>query len=287
MQVTNQDVRAILNDRLQRAGLLEVVERDQQQVVDMPNGFFIELLITDASKRVDVEGVVRKTQEEFQRENVNLQVLVRPLWKVGEIKYRETVLDEKEAREPAHRFSISLNAGEQSTVAFVDLTLTAVNTLREKLGKESWAGRFEWPPWSGDVTEDFLKQIVRLFAESELETRGEGYWGPSSNPVRVLNSTGVSNFLGLSTAFRDLRNAIDDAFSPEAREPFLNSLAVRSTDPKDFDQVLPELSNFFGGAYAAGGRFLTSAVDLYSRLRPAEQQLLRQYYYSVLQAAQS
>jgi len=121
--------------------------------------------------------------------------------------------------------------------------------------------------------------VVRKFLEQQLARGGTGYWNPLLPPYQVdLTDTDMSFLLGQSTAFDELRQAISDAFDPPVVDSFLSSLSASGIKLRDFDAVLPELSNMLGGAYRKSETFSTSASNLYRRLDRTEQELLRKYF---------
>jgi len=66
-------------------------------------------------------------------------------------------------------------------------------------------------------------------------------------------------------------------------ESFLESLKVSGVRIRDFNAVLPELSNMLGGAYRRAGTFSTSATELFQRMDRIEQELLKKYFYARLE----
>jgi hypothetical protein len=90
----------------------------------------------------------------------------------------------------------------------------------------------------------------------------------------------MSYLLGQSTAFEELRQAISDAFDPNVKDSFLNSLSVSGKKISDFNALLSELSNMLGGAYRKGQTFSTSATELFFKLDRSEQELLKKYFYA-------
>lgn len=279
MNATIQSVQTLLDDNLQRAGAADAVPQGTRRVIDQPDGFFAELAVTDAAKRPIVEEAVKRAQSELQKNNIDLQVLVRVLWRVEEVRYVGRTSGN--STEGALTVTASLMSGNDRIDVFVHFTLDALDVVREKLGNQ-FLGDIGWHPNRGDIGVGYLKCVVRAFLEEELRYGGDAYWNPVTNRERGLDGGTLSSLLGQGTAFRDLRNAIDDAFNEYNLKRFLDEQASRRIDPKNFDQVLPDLSSFFGGPYKRGDRFETSAVDLYHRLRPAEQALIRCHYEQVV-----
>jgi hypothetical protein len=95
-----------------------------------------------------------------------------------------------------------------------------------------------------------------------------------------MNDAAMLFVFGQSTAFNELWQAVSDAFEPPVLEPLLGSLTVSKEKLRDFDAVLPELSNLLGGAYRRGAMFSTSANELFEKLDRGEQELLKKYLYA-------
>lgn len=169
----------------------------------------------------------------------------------------------------------------------MDLTFAALDFIREKLGIQAAVGIAAWSPEIGDVSEDCLKAVLTSYLETELRGEGATFWDPLTEQGREMDRPSVLVLLGESTAFRDLRVAIHDAFTEPLANRFVTGLRQQDIDILDFDRVLPELSNLFGGPFAPGDRFLTSSTELYSRLRAAEQSLLRCYYRQMVSEVRS
>ncbi len=278
MQVSSRDVRSIIGTRITEAGLASLVDLQGQRVIDLPSGFFMELPIRDASRSADVEDVIRNMQDELRKENVQLQVLIRPIWTVEQISGSDLAISDLGTPRASFTFEVNLSSGRERATVSIDVASTALDVVREKLGIAELVGSLGWTPAKGDVSERCLKVVVVSYVQDELKGKGAAFWDPRSEMVREFDRAAALALLGESTSFRDLRVAIQDAFKGSLSTTFLSGLASQEIDIRNFEQVLPELSNLLGGAFAPGDRFLTSAVDLYTRLRPAEQELLRCYF---------
>jgi hypothetical protein len=283
MSTTIQDVQATLDEQLRRAGVFELIEKNSSKVLDVPDGFFAELVIRDADRRSDVEEAVRSVQENLRRHKIMFEVLVRPVWRVADLQYIGPGNGGDDLA--ALRFSTSLISGSQIQEVGAHVPVSGLDVVREKLGKEEFLGKPVRKPENGDIGVGYIERVLRSFLEAELRAGGEAYWDPVRQPTRVLDGPALSSLLGSGTAFRDLRNAIDNAFGPYAMPAFLRSLSETHRDPRSFDDVLPHLSAFLGGPYGKGETFETSSVDLYNRLRPAEQDLLRYHFQTIVTSA--
>jgi len=102
-----------------------------------------------------------------------------------------------------------------------------------------------------------------------------------------MNDAAVLFVFGQTTAFNELWQAVSDAFEPSVAESFLGSLAISKIKLRDFEAVLPDLSNMLGGAYRRGATFSTSATELFQKLDRSEQELLKKYFYARVELLKS
>jgi hypothetical protein len=160
----------------------------------------------------------------------------------------------------------------------VDVTIAALDALRQKLGTDAFIMHNGWSPETGDVEETNIAAAVTAYLETLLSRGGTSYWDPLLDKHLDLNQSGMSYVLGHSTAFQELHTAITDAFSPPVRKSFLRGLAGSGVRLTDFERALPELSSLLGGAYRRGQQFSVSASELFNNLGRGEQELVKQYY---------
>jgi len=277
MQVNAIEVQSIINTKLAEAGLLALVDQGHQRYTDFPEGLLVELAITDASRKEDFEEAMKSIQESLKSSGIEIQVLIRPIWIIESTEYAGPSRSADGGIRTAVAIGVTLLSGTERCIVVVNVTLAAIDVIRHRLGIEKFYGHFGWSPDKGDVSRRCLDQVVRSFIKADLSGGGE----PLINPVRDLNETDMHSLLGESTAFRDLRIAIHDAFLTPRSKQFVDHLMAFDVNPRDFDQVLPRLADTFGGAFKPGDQFLVSANELYNRLRPAEQELLKCYFFEL------
>jgi hypothetical protein len=278
MGLTAPEINGIIADRLAAAGLTPILSKEQGQFFSFSEGFFVELALRDANRLSEVEAVVQSIREELRERGIKLEAIVRPIWKVLSVNYVDASRTPNGTLRAALQFKARLEAGSREAEVIVNVSIAALDILRKKLGKRNSLLTFGWTPEQGDVDESTISQVVRSFLEESLSTGGTGYWDPTRYPSQELGEVAMSSLLGESRAFVDLRRAIDRALGPQSQDNFFKDLASRQAKIKKFEDVLPDLSNFLGGAFRPGETLPTSSSELFSRLRQAEQKLLRHYY---------
>jgi hypothetical protein len=278
MQLNMTEVQSILGSKIADAGLSKFIDFDRQRCAEFEGGLFVELAIRDSSRKRDIEEAIKTAQDILKKDHFELRVLLRTLWSIESIEFVGPSRTDNGGIRAAVAFKGGLKSGNQRCAVTINVTIAAIDFIRQKLGLEPLYGHFGWAPDKGDVSKQCLEQVVRSYLTAELEGGDAGYWDPLSKPICDLDAAAVKLLLGESTAFRDLRAAIHDAFVGPGSKRFIAYLRNLGLKPENFDKILPELANTFGGSFANGDKFLVSASDLYNRLRPSEQDLLRCYF---------
>ncbi|MGO9649084.1 MAG: hypothetical protein ACLPOO_13625 [Terriglobales bacterium] len=271
------ELQKLIEARLALAGILPAVDRDKSQfLTDLPD-WFVEIVLTDATRQADAEQIVREISAGLRGQGTGLNVIVRSLWEVVAVGYAGPARTAEGGLRTALDFRAQLRSGQRVAEARVDVTMSALVVLRQQLGKEDYVS-LGWSPKRGDVDEQDITAAVTRYLELQLGQGGMSYWDPLLEPHLDLNESAMSYVLGYSTAFQELRTAIADAFSEPVRRNFIQSLDVSHVSMVDFERVLPDLSNMLGGAYKRGQRFSISAHELFDTLSRGEQELVRRYF---------
>jgi len=276
--MTESELEKLAIDRLTAAGIVSVLDRHHSQFLWVGEEFFAEVVLTDASKQADADRLMKEIAEEMHRTGTRLEVVVRSIWQVGEIRYLGPARTPEGGLMTALDFRAHLRSGGKEIDVRVDVTIAALTVLRQRLGIEKFIMHIGWSPQKGDVSEEHIGAAVKVYLETQLEQGGTSYWDPLLQSHLTLNEAAMSYVLGHSTAFQELHTAVTDAFSPSVRKSFLQSLAMSKINIGDFVRVLPELSNMLGGAYKRGQQFSVSASELFNNLKQGERELLKAYF---------
>jgi len=266
MNLTLIQIEEQLEHRLKEAGLAKFVLREQSQFLNLDDELFVELVLNDASALHDVERVVRHTAEELRANGIRLGSVIRALWEVVEVHFVGPCSAPSGGIRAAWEFRATLNSGTRSCMVTVEVSEAALDVVRQKLGTD------------GDLDNNTIAGIVRNFLEVELSRGGTSYWDPLLNRRLSLYQAEMSFLLGYGTSFAELAQAVTDALEPPVLSSFLADLSRSGIRIRDFDAVLPGLSNLLSGAFRSGEKLSTSASELFSKLKYTEQELLRQYF---------
>lgn len=269
MNTTPTQVEELLEHRLQEAGLAKYVNKDRSQFLDLQDELFVEIVLNDGGNLDEVEKIVRRTAEELKSQGVRLDTIVRAIWEVVQVNYIGPSRSGDGGLRAASNFRATLKSGGRECYVAVDVTMTAADFLKRKLGATREPGV---------LVTDMIAPVVKEFLQSQLRSGGTSYWNPLLYSQLDLTEAAMSFLLGQSTVFEELRQAVSDAFDPNVAESFVKSLSVSRVKIDDFRQVLPELSNMLGGAYRRGDTFSTSADALFEKLERTERELLKAYF---------
>jgi hypothetical protein len=271
------ELETVLRDKLEQAGLVAALDEEKSQFLDLSDGFFAEIVLNDGSKLAVAERIVRSVKEELEERGVRVDSIVRAVWRVKEINFIGPARALSGGLKAALEFEAMLESGARQCRVFIEVSLAALNRLREKLALLDKVG---FPGWvrNGDVDEDTLRKVVAEFLDFQLSSGGSSYWDPIHFPKLELKEPAVSYLMPDSKAFKQLQAAINHFLGDSAIEDSLWDLDSRGLKVHDFQRVLPDLSNHLGGAFRPGERLPTNALTLFQALGDVERKRLRQYY---------
>jgi hypothetical protein len=281
MNLTAVDVKRTLDNRLVAAGLEPALDKNLEQILSFPEGYFVEVVLHDANRLGEVENVVESARQDLEKQGIKIEAVVRCIWKVASVKYHGTSQESVQGL----KFRAQLVSGSRNCDVSVILSIGALDVLRKKLYKDRTLVTFEWTPEKGDLDEDTIALVVQCFLEDCVSAGGNNFWDPIRHPRQELSQAAMSRLLGEGQSFIQIRQAVDDALEPPLLASFLRSLASRGTKITAFQEILPELSNVLGGPYSPGDVFSTSSTALFVQLREVEQKLIERYYRRKLDSA--
>lgn len=287
MSMTPTQVEDLVEHQLRGAGLWKFVSREHSQFLDLGDELFVEVVLNDGTPLDDVAKMMRRTAEEVKARGVAVESVVRALWEVDDVRYLGPSRSSNGGLRAAYEFGVTLKSGARRQHVIVDVSWSAVEFLRQKLGLGKFVSGSENALQKGHISDELVGERVRSFVEHELSLGGTSYWDPILYPRRDLNEAAMLFLVGQSTTFYELWQAVTDAFEPPLVEGFLESLQVAGVSLRDFRTVLPEFSNMLGGAYRPGSKFSTTATDLFERMDRPEQELLKKYFFARVERLKS
>lgn len=268
------ELETVFRDKLEQAGIVAALNEEKSQFLDLSDGFFAEIVLNDGSKLAGAERIVRSVKEQLEERGVRVDSIVRAVWRVKEINLIRPARGVSGGLKAALEFEAILESGSRQCRASIELTLAALNRLREKLALAEKVG---FPGWAsnGDVDEDTLRKVVAEFLDFQLSNGGASYWDPIRFPKLELKESAVSYLMPDTKAFKQLQAAINHFLGDSAIEDSLWELDSRGVKVHDFQRVLPDLSNHLGGAFRPGERLPTNALTLFQALGDVERKRLR------------
>jgi hypothetical protein len=163
MMVT--DIQARLEGRLNQAGLLPYLDREESRFVDLEDDFFVELVARDSTKLLELGRIV----EEIRSGNPKVKALIRAHWEIVDVGQPEPVYDPKTGGlRTVASYPVDLRSGQGITQAWVE-----VSTLASMVFK---ARAFD------------VKGVVRDFVTEQLSKGGASYWDPERFPQLEINA---------------------------------------------------------------------------------------------------
>jgi hypothetical protein len=170
-------------DRIVKAGLasngiLAVVDRDKSQLLEFPEEYFVEIVLSDGSKLDEAERILQKIQSDLGDREVRLDSIVRATWRVRDAQRAFDagwIVDSSRPGGvlslPILRFKVTLESGSRQTDVWVDVT----------------PGGYEQLKHAGQADERSLKKAVADFVAIQLSVGGTSYWDPIRYPRQELN----------------------------------------------------------------------------------------------------
>jgi hypothetical protein len=289
------ELETILRGELNSAGLGSVLSEERSQFLEMSDGFFAEIVLNDGSSLHMAENLVRRVKDELKHKGVELDAVVRAVWKVKEINFIGPARSVSGGLKGALEFEAVLESGSRECPISVEVSLAALNVLREKLALFDKVG---FPGWAedGDVDTDTLRKMVKEFVALQLSFGGASAWDPVLFPKLQITEQAVVYLLPDSEAYVRLKVAIDDLLvlpdgSPNvmALRSFVRCVRSAGRSIQDYgDQAVLSCFNglISGGSCAGSGSTRRDAWALYQSLGDPDRKRLKEHHLKRLSQAQ-
>jgi hypothetical protein len=187
--MTSTQLERRIREKLNAAGLSQVLNDYKSQFLDFPDGFFVELVLNDGTKLVEVERIAREVRDELGKQNIELDVIVRSLWIVQSIEGPKPAISVSGGIGAAWAFSTTLVSGELKANAEVAVTQLAVREIKRRIEEGSLEPADE---------KDAVREVVKEFLKLQLSFGGESYWDPIGHPQQELNESALLYLFGHS-----------------------------------------------------------------------------------------
>jgi hypothetical protein len=157
-------------ERLSQAGLLHVVDRASSHVLSFEGKTWAEVVLNDASKKDEVEDVIRPLL------GASGSLLVRSRWNVAQIGDPVPAYGADGGLRAAILIPVLLKSGSAQHTVTVSITKAAEWELERILG--------------GKVP---FKSVAEIMVHSSLQLGGQSAWDPISQDYLEVASGGVAN----------------------------------------------------------------------------------------------
>jgi len=172
------EVDRIVKEGLDSKGILATVDPDKSQLLEFPEEYFVEIVLSDGSKLDETERVLQQIQSELGNREVRLDSIVRATWRVRDVQRAFDAGWVVDASRPGGvlslpilRFKVTLESGSRQTDVWVDVT----------------PGGYEQLKRAGHADEESVKKLIGDFVAIQLSVGGTSYWDPIRYPRQELN----------------------------------------------------------------------------------------------------
>jgi hypothetical protein len=171
--MTERELSKSLSERLKSAGLTPYLVREKSQLLEFPDGFFAEIVLSDASRLEEASAVIASIRAEVEHQSAHLTPIVRAIWSVKQVENVGPARGASGGIKSSVDFKAVLESGRRETQVTVEVGGHALRELRQKLGND-------------------VREAVADFLRLQLSFGGAGYWDPLRYPRQELNSPAVS-----------------------------------------------------------------------------------------------
>lgn len=172
--MTEHELAKLIAEKFKAAGLLQYLIREKEQLFEVPEGFFVEIVLSDGSKLDEAENLTASVRAEVEAQGSHLISILRAIWSVKKIERDGPSRDKSGGIKSSVDFRAVLESGMRETEVAVEVGRSALKELRERLGSD-----------------DKVLEAVADFLRLQLSWGGAGYWDPVRYPRQTLNEAAV------------------------------------------------------------------------------------------------
>ena len=176
--MTEHELNKSLSEAFKSAGLSRYLVREQCQLHEVPEGFFVEIVLSDGSKLDEAENVIASIRAEAEAQGRRLICILRAIWSVKRVEKVGPSRGKSGGIKTSMDFRALLESGRRETEVVVEVGGHALRELRERLGSD-----------------DELLEVAADFLRLQLSWGGAGYWDPMRYPKQILNGAAASYLL--------------------------------------------------------------------------------------------
>jgi hypothetical protein len=171
------DLQAQMEGRLNQAGLLPYLDKDESRFLDLEDDFFVELVARDSTKLPEFGRIA----EAVKSENPKVKTLVRAHWEIENVGKPAQAYDIPGTGAPrmAVLYPVDLKSGNGAKRIWVEVTTLASMAFGYRKLDE--------------------KSIVRDFVAEQLSKGGASFWDPERFPRLEINGDMAEYIAGRSS----------------------------------------------------------------------------------------
>lgn len=196
--MTSTELEKLTETEFSGAGLWKVINQNESQFLEFPDGLFAELVVDDASTLVDIDRAAQEIRERLRQRSIELDVIVRAHWKIEEVLHVGTSYTAGTPR-LAESFLATLASGKSKTKVEVDVTHPVWRGITTQVPgslPECSFGEIGKP--SAEET-NLVRHVVMEFLDFQLSLGGANYWDPVRNRKLELNESALQYLLDHNT----------------------------------------------------------------------------------------
>jgi hypothetical protein len=190
--MTEAELERYVKECLNNSGLLAYLDPSSSQFLEIPGGWFCEVVVTDSTKLDGARQVIADAAAGLNAEGVSLDTVIRALWRVEDVKYVGPCRGESGGIKFAECFEATLACGFGRTKSTIEVSHDALDTIRGTLGTKL--------PSAQQERNEVLEDIVRTFVEYQLHQGGTSYWDPVQFSTLQMNAASFQYIWGHSAA---------------------------------------------------------------------------------------
>jgi len=166
--MTAEQFEQSVRERFQAAGLLSSFDADRSQVLEFPDGLFVEIVVRDGTRLQEFQKVVNELSSQAHEK---VDAIVRAEWKLSRVGDPQPAYSmQTGGPRAAELYPADLESGAAHQQVWVEVTLLAKLFFRDH-----------------GIDGDEIKTVVGEFVNEQLRKGGASYWDPVRSPNLEIN----------------------------------------------------------------------------------------------------
>jgi hypothetical protein len=193
-KVTAGELERLLHETFSSFGLNPYVDRCS--AVPVSGGFFVEIILHDASRVWLAEEIVREQVSALEQRGISLTFVVRTHWVVNHVRFAGVCRSPSGEFINLLRFKGELQSGQERTDVEVRVDARALDRWLKHPG----IGTDHRKAPTNSKKQPTITKVIEELLATELSLGGADYWDPSHFPRRELGETAMNHFFAKNGA---------------------------------------------------------------------------------------